>query len=366
MLYSRRPFAGVLGLLFLAFLGAGCDGGSTNAEAPELPREERIKVHTLTIQGGGSARAVTLSGFTEPIHRASPSARIMARVVDASFREGNRVEADRVLLRLDTRDLLARKRQAEALCETASSALRVARLNEERMRNLQRSGTVSSSQLESAEVACAQANAEAEGARSGLEELEVNLSYSVARAPFPGVIVRKMVEKGNMVTPGQPLFIIEDDSRLRVIAPLGADLAEGIRPGNALWLKIGDDKVRGTVEGIVSSGSTSAPGLRIQLVVDNSSRAFKPGTLALVEVPLPATGAKGISIPKEALIQRGRLSGAYVVGSDSVARLHWLILGDDNGSGVSVLSGLSEGDRVVLNPERAGIRDGQPLEVIAR
>ena len=361
MVYGRHTYTGVISFFFLALFMVGCESGNTNAEASRLPSKNPLKVNTCDVLIEGSARVVTLSGFTEPIHRASPSARIMAKVVDASFQEGDRVESDRVLINLDTRDLLARKRQAEASCETASSALRIARRNLERMRNLQKSGTVSSSQLESTEVSCAQANAAAEGAKSGLDELEVNLSYAVARAPFSGVIVRKMVERGNMVTPGQPLFIIEDDSRLRLIAPLGADLATGIRPGQDLWSRIAGEKVKGTVEGIIPSGSTDAPGLRIQLVIDNGTHAFKPGTLALVEVPISTTDVRSISIPKETLIEKGRLYGAYVVGKDTTARLHWLILGDENGGYVSVLSGLKEGDRLILNPEGAGVRDGQPV-----
>lgn len=366
MVHRRHAYTGVLGLLFMTLIIAGCKGEDTNAQASKLPGNNPVRVKTCAVQVEGSARAVTLSGFTEPIHRASPSARIMAKVVQASFLEGDRVEAGRVLISLDTRDLLARKRQAEAACETTTSALKVARLNRERMRNLQKSGTVSNSQLESAEVACSQANAAAEGARSGLEELEVNLSYAVARAPFSGVIVRKMVERGNMVVPGQPLFIIEDDSKLRVIAPLGADLAAGIEPGRNLWLRIGGEKVKGTIEGIIPSGSTEAPGLRIQLIIDNNRRAFRPGTLALVEVPLSATDDRTITIPRETLIEKGRLSGVYVVGKDNTARLHWLVLGGENDGQVNVLSGLKEGDRVILNPEGAGIRDGKPIEEIAR
>jgi RND family efflux transporter MFP subunit len=276
------------------------------------------------------------------------------------------VEADRVLIRLDTRDLLARKRQALAAIDTASTTLDVARLNLERMRNLQKSGTVSRNQLEAAEVAHAQANAVAAGAKSSLDELDVNLSYAVARTPFKGVIVRKMVEEGNMVAPGQPLFIIEDDSRLRVIAPVGTDLAAGLKPGQDLPVHMGGETVQGKIEGIVPSGSTDAPGLRVQLLIDNHDKRFKAGTLAVVEVPLLHSEVISILVPKEALVEKGRLTGAYVVTKDCMARLHWLILDENTGDMVSVLSGLHEGDRVILSPEKAGVVDGKSVEEIAR
>ena len=81
-----------------------------------------------------------------------------------------------------------------------------------------------------------------------------------------------------------------------------------------------------------------------------------------MEVPLEKTEVIKILVPKAALIDKGRLSGAYVVTKDSTVRLHWLILGDDPGDMVSVLSGLKEGDRVILYPEKASLRDGQPVE----
>jgi RND family efflux transporter MFP subunit len=290
----------------------------------------------------------------------------MARVVEAGFHEGDRVEEGRMLIRLDTRDLLARKRQAQAALETASTALDVARLNLERMHNLQKSGTVSRHQLETSEVAHAQATSAAAAANSALDELDVNLSYAIARAPFKGVIVRKMVEEGNMVAPDQGLFIIEDDSQLRVIAPMGTDLAAGLKPGQTLPVRMEGETVQGKIEGIVPSGSTESPGLRIQIIIDNAQHRFRAGTLAVVEVPLGASEVASIFIPKVALVEKGRLTGTYVMTKDSTARLHWLILGDNPGDMVSVLSGLHEGDRVILSPEKAGVVDGKLVEEIAR
>jgi RND family efflux transporter MFP subunit len=366
-MFHKKPFViEVLVLLISVFLMFGCSNDPTSAEASVRTKKTPIKVQTCVVQVERAAQSITLSGLTEPLHRVTPAARIMAKVVEAGFQEGDRVEADRVLIRLDTRDLLARKRQAQAAIDTASMTLDVARLNLERMRSLQKSGTVSRYQLEATEVVHAQANAASAAAKSALDELDVNLSYAVARAPFPGVIVRKMVETGNMVAPGQSLFIIEDDSSLRVIASVGTDLAAGLKPGQMLPVRMGGDTIQGKIEGIVPSGSTDAPGLRVQILIDNAGHRFRAGTLATVEVPLEKTEIIRILVPQAALIEKGRLIGAYVVTKDSTARLHWLILGENPGDMVSVLSGLREGDRVILSPEKAGIKDGKAVEEINR
>jgi RND family efflux transporter MFP subunit len=356
----------VCSLFILVLLMTGCGDGTSRTETTVKIDTIPIKVKTCAVKVEKAKGSVVLSGFTEPIRRATPSARIMAKVIEAPFQEGDKVETDSLLICLDMRDLLARKRQAQSAVDTANTALDVAKLNLDRMRNLQASGSVSRHQLEATEVAHAQAKASVAATKSALDEIDVNLSYAVAYAPFQGVIVRKMVEQGNMVAPGQPLFIIEDDSSLRVIAPVGTDLAVGLTPGQTLPVRMGNDTVQGVIEGVVPSGSTEAPGLRVQLIIENGLHQFRAGTLAVVEVPLEKTEGIKVFVPKEAIIEKGQLTGAYVVTKDSRARLHWLILDEKPGDMVSVISGLYEGDRVILAPKKSGVTDGKFVEEIAR
>jgi RND family efflux transporter MFP subunit len=364
--FSIRRALSSVRILFLLIAASvsGCSGGSSKTDAAVGASKPPCRVHAYTVRVEQTPRVVTLSGFTEPLSRTSASARVMAEVLEANFKEGDRVERGRVLVRLDTRDLQERLRQAKAGLETAVKTLEVAKTNLGRMRELYKSTTVSLSQLETTEVAYSQANSAVLTARATLDELDVNLSYTVVRAPYAGVIVRKMTEVGNMVTPGQPLFIIEDDSRLRIVASVGADLSAGLTPGQVLQVQLGGSTVRGTIEGVVSSGDTRSPGLRTQLLIDNPGMQFKPGTLAVVEVPLQQNDVPRITVPKNVLVERGRLTGVYVIGKGSVAGFRWIITGESHSDTVSVLTGLNDGDRVVCSPVRSGITDGRPVEEI--
>lgn len=365
--YRNLPLVLTFFILALAVcIVTGCSDSGSSKEAAFIQNKKPIKVVTVYVGELKTTSSIALSGLTEPIHRAAPAARIMARVNEAGFLEGDRVEANRLLIQLDTRDLLANKRQAQAAFNTASTSLDITEVNLKRMSNLYVSKTVSRHQMETAEVAQAQANAAREAARSAIDQLDVSLSYSAVHAPFNGVIVRKMVERGNMVAPGQPLFIIEDDSKLRVIAPVGTDLAATLHPGQLLPVRMGGEMVQGCIEGIVPSGSTEAPGLRVQLIIKNPGHRFKAGTLAVVGISLDADNGTSITIPRASLVEKGRLSGVYVVTKDSIARLHWLILGEGPGDMVNVLSGLQEGERVILSPELAGIRDGNAVVEISK
>ena len=76
------------------------------------------------------------------------------------------------------------------------------------------------------------------------------------------------------------------------------------------------------------SGDPRAPGLRAQVLIDNPDRRHQPGAIAVVEIPRSGAQTPVISLPKEAIIERGQLTGTFVVGADSIARLRWLVLGD--------------------------------------
>ena len=127
-------------------------------------------------------------------------------------------------------------------------------------------------------------------------------------------------------------------------------------------MQISGETVQGVVEGIMPSGDTYAPGLRVRLLIDNIHHRHRAGTLAIVQVPLSQQDVPKIMLPKSAIVERGQLAGAFVVGKDSVAQLRWLVLGESRGDMVLVLSGLRGGDRVVLSPGATAVTDGQRVE----
>jgi multidrug efflux pump subunit AcrA (membrane-fusion protein) len=93
----------------------------------------------------------------------------MAKVLTADFHEGQRVEANHMLVRLDTRDLVAKHKQATAGESAANAALEVAETNLRRMRSLVDAGAASQTQFEAVEVATAQARAASKTARAAID-----------------------------------------------------------------------------------------------------------------------------------------------------------------------------------------------------
>jgi multidrug efflux pump subunit AcrA (membrane-fusion protein) len=192
-------------LLVLVIFGGlgGCSepAASAPARTADLPPCS-VEVQPVTLDQ--TARSTTVVGVAEPLRRTTPSARVMARVTAAAFREGERVLAGQLLVRLDTRDLSRRREQAAAGQDVARAALSLAQVNVERMRALRASGAISGAQLEQAEAMLTQATAATTTAGAVIGEVDVNLSYARVEAPFAGVVVRRLVEVGDLVGPGQP------------------------------------------------------------------------------------------------------------------------------------------------------------------
>lgn len=363
----RGGAAAYLGMVLVLGLASGCrdhgsSSSSTRADRPPCSAQVERVTPDPTV------RSIAVVGVTEPLRRSSPSARLMARVTEATFREGERVRQGQVLVRLDTRDLSARRAQAVAGRDATRSALDLARTNLERMRSLHASGAIPGTQLEQAEAAFTQATAAATTTGAAIDEVDVNLSYARVDAPFAGLVVRRLVEVGDLVGPGQPIAVIEDDTRLRVVAPIGTDLARRVTPGQELSVEIAGAHVSGRVEGVIPSGDIRAAGLRLQLVLENPSHTYQAGMLATVEIPLEGSGQEvsAVRIPSAALFERGQLTGVFVVNEQSEARLRWVVIAEDRGDTVRVLSGLRVGEQVAVAPDAQCLSDGRRVTAVTR
>lgn len=361
------------GLLFgveaitLSLALSACGAGGEAREAVEVPgaaEAAALAVRTAEVRAEAAPSTTAATGVVEPIRRATPAGRLMGTVTAAPFQEGDRVGAGQVLVRIDVQDLAARRAQVLAQAREAQTVLDDAETHLARMRALSAEGAIARVQLEQAETGVVRARAAVETAGAGLRELEANAAYGTIEAPFSGVIVRKMVEVGNLAAPGQPLFVLEDLSRVRVVAGVGEEAASRLRKGERVSVEIAGGGLRATggVEAVLSSGDPSARGFRIHVLLDNPGLALQSGMTATVRVPAGSAGeaSPALFVPDDAVVRRGQMTGVFVVDG-GVARLRWIRPGEVEEGRLRVLSGLRPGERVVVGPERERLQDGQRL-----
>lgn len=326
---------------------ASCSAGdaAVTREARAVAAEPTIAIELSPV-----TTILPATGIAAPYAEVSLGTKLTGTVTEVRVREGDRVGRGEPLLVMDARDLHARQAQVAASIAEAEAMHGEAAAHAKRMRDLYAEQAAPKAQLEAAETALARAEAAFRAARAGAAELDAIADYAIVRAPFDGVVVRRIVDPGAFAAPGTPLLAVQDAARLRITATTSPDAVRGIRRGDVLDATIEGRPARAVVEGIVPAGAGSV--YTINAVVDNAAGAYLPGSAATLELPQGTVDV--VLVPLAAIIREGDLTGVRVQ-VDGRGELRWIRLGRTHGDAVEVLAGLRPGDRIVL-PANALIR----------
>jgi RND family efflux transporter MFP subunit len=330
------------GLLIAGLIGCGQEKPATHAAAKEVACETATaELTTLPVTVGAVASV-------EPAVRAHVSTRMMGWVSRIHVREGDAVRAGQALLSIDDKDLRARREQAEAGVREAEAVVANAEATAARFRNLHERKAVSKQQLDDVTTGLERARAGLAQAQAARAEVGVHLGYLNLVAPAAGVVTRRMVEVGDMASPGQPLLYVDQLDRLKVVAAVGERDVSLIAAGDTARIAVTslDGAVFAVpVARVIPSANPGSRTYDVELYLENPDPRLRPGMFARVDL---TTGERrGVLVPRSALVVRGQLTGVFLVGDDGAARLRWIRLGDERDGRVEVLSGLSGGETVV-------------------
>jgi RND family efflux transporter MFP subunit len=331
---------GRLSLLALAFAAGAC--GTEEAEVhtatPVVPAGEYSIARARTVPA-----LLEASGTARPFAEATLSTKLMGTVQVVRVREGDRVRRGDVLLELDARDLDARAAQVQAGLAEAEAVLHEAEVNAERMRMLFAEEAAPKAQLDAAETGLARARAAVETAKAAAAEVDAVRDYATLRAPFDGIVVRRLVDTGSFAAPGAPLLVVQDSRRLRVSVTAAPESVSGLERGAVVTARIEQWPAEATVEGVVpAAGSLDT----VNAIVDNAAGRYLAGSAA--SLLLPAGERTALVVPASAVHREGDLTGVYVSADEGDAALRWVRLGRESGDSVEVLSGVRDGDRVLV------------------
>jgi multidrug efflux pump subunit AcrA (membrane-fusion protein) len=343
----------------------------------------------VTVQAASAAGSVTLGGNVVAFKQVTLTAQIPGRIEFLAGTEGDHFKADDILVAVDDDDLLAKRRAALAQYSNAQSAIANAQVQYNRelwspqSRSITRSGGMGmpsmfdqmftqpfsqsfmpgnmggdryvdrQADIHGFGTQLTQAHNQQLAAQSQIEEIDAKLRDTRSFAPFDGVIVRKMIEKGDTVQPGQPLLEFADLTYLQVEVAVPVRLMSGLKKGQLVPVKLDVGNVR--VEGRVAQIFPSADELRHTVTVKFDlpvNVPGGPGMYAEVTVPDPSMQASAVPvIPASAVLWRGSLPAVYVAGDGDSTELRLVRLGDYLGSDqVAVLSGLQIGERIYAVP----------------
>jgi RND family efflux transporter MFP subunit len=336
--------------MFIAVLllaGCGSKEEPTTTVVSAAP-QKTIQAAVVEIKSTSVPIRVEVTGQVAPIFQATLSSRIQGTIDKLLVREGSRVSKGQLLIQLDSRDLQADLARAHAEVENAKAHL-------DRMNQLYAQDAVSKQEMENATRAyrVAEANRRA---------VEAQLSYTMVRAPFEGVITEKKVEAGELASPGQPLLKMEDPQRLRLEATVAEGDLKSVSRGDKIPVVIdalGGQALTGLVSQILPAGDPQTHTFMVKVDLPKTP-GLKTGMFGRFQLDKGLT--QTILVPSAAVVERGELSSLYVVGSDQTARLRWVKLGRRFEQQVEILSGLNIGERVLVDGSR-GV-DGAAVQIV--
>jgi RND family efflux transporter MFP subunit len=377
-----RSYYALASLLFLA--GCGSEPAHRTVSTPATP----IRVETVTAAEMDAPSTYEATGTVRARTTATISSKLMGYAREVRAQIGDRVREGHVLVVLDARDLESNVSRAEAGREevksaipeadsgiaSATSQLDLARVTFNRMQDLFNKRSITNQEYDEASARLKAAQAGLDMARAKRTQLNAKMAqleqdvraagiqrgYSEIIAPFSGIIITKSVEPGTLVVPGAPLFTIERDGAFRLEASVEESRLSVARVGKTVSV---------TIDGIDRTFAA-----RVAEIVPSVDSAARTGTVKIDLPSLPElrsglfgrvlfeTGAqKVLTVPSAAVMERGQLQSVYVA-ENNIAHTRLVTLGTRVKDKVEVLSGLNQGDRLIV-PIPNGLTDGAPIEV---
>ena len=342
----RRAAAALAAALMLA----GC-GESPPPRAAPAAELKAAAAEFREVDLAYSAEAVI-----EAVRQSTVSAQIAGRIVDLRFDVGDYVKQGQVIVRIDERAASQAVAASAAQAREAEAAARNARINLERSRQLLAQKFVSQAAVDKAEADAKQAEARLQAMLAGAGQAATERSFATLVAPYSGVVSARHVELGEMAVPGKPLMTGFDPASLRAVANVPQTQVAAIQasgrarieiPSLGRWIDVRQVTV-------VPSADPRTHTTRIRLELPEDLRGVYPGVFARAHFIVGR--APRLLAPRAAVFQRSELTGVYVLDDKGAPRLRQIRLGTaGDESSVEVLAGLKPGERVALEPVKAGM-----------
>lgn len=367
---SRGALVLVAVILAAGALSAAWGIAARGRALSELSRETReMAVVTVAVTSpakGAASEDVSLPGniqaFTDAAIFARTAGYLRTRYADI----GSRVKAGQVLAEIDTPEIDQQLLQARADLASAQANAKLAQTTADRYQDLIKSDSVSRQDLDNATGGYEAKKAAVASAEANVKRLEALQKFRVIHAPFDGVITARSTDIGALIGTSNPkeLFHIAAMDRLRIYVNVPQIYTGAIRKGLEADITIQNlpgRTFKGTLARTSQAIDATSRTLLAEIDLENRGGEILPGSFAQVNLKLP-TDAATFRLPVTTLIFRAEGLRVAVVRNGVVAMVP-VTLGRDFGSTVEIVSGLTGGEAVVVNPPDS-LADGQAVAVV--
>lgn len=317
----------------------------------------------LTVQSNALASGPVITGSIQPERKADLRAEVSAVVLQVLKENGEPVKRGDVLVKLDETSIRDSLMSAQEAVRAATQAFEQSTRALDRFKTLRASGMTSAQALDDAEVRRNNAQSEVSAARARLALAQQQVSRTVVRAPFDGIVSDRKVSPGDTASVGKELLKVIDPASMRYEGRVSADKISTVKVGQRVAYRIngyGDRQFTGVVKRIDPSANEVTRQVEV-LVALTGEQPRVSGLYA--EGRIDAESSSVLMVPESALVRSGDKTFAWKVNGKSLSKADLRIGARDERSGAfEVKSGLAAGDMVLRAPN-SSLVDGQPVQM---
>jgi RND family efflux transporter MFP subunit len=354
--------AGVLGVIGIL--------GRRSAETVLAGRTQELAAPTVRAARatpGAPVNTLILPGNVTAFTDSPIYARTSGYLTHWYYDIGARVKKGALLAEIATPELDEQLAQAESDLLTAQATANNAHIQADRYSGLVKSNAVSQQDTDTFVNQAAATAATVRSAQANVQRLRELQSFEKVYAPFDGVITARTVDTGQLIDTGaaKELFRLQAIQTLRVYANLPQAYSQSVKRGMKIDITFAEyaGKVyQGTLVTTADAIDPTSRTLLVEIDVDNRAGELLPGSLAQVHLKMLTAGQTFV-VPVAALIFRSEGMRVGTVVDGNMARLVPVVIGQDNGATVQIVSGLSSTDLVIQDPPDSLI-DGEKMTVV--
>ena len=319
-----------------------------------------------------SATVYQADAVLEAVRQTQIAAQVAGAIVALPVKAGDTVKSGQTLARIDARAAMQDAAASRAQVDAARAVLLVASKDYERQKQLFAKNYISQAQLDRAaaqyQSAAAQANAQL--AQAGSAQIQSGL-YTIS-APYAGVISDMPLTAGDMALPGRTLMTMYDPAVLRATANVPQSQIARLNPEQKVTIEIpslpaGQNTYAVSKVTVLPSADAATHTVTVRFDLPPDIKQLMPGMFARVYLPLTAGAGlpngdgslARVYVPQQAIVRRAELFAVYVLEQDGKAHLRQIKAGAASGREREVLSGLSAGELVALDPVQAARQSGR-------
>lgn len=343
-----------------AMQGGGGEKKVAKKEQPKITLEF-TPADVAVVEVRSISRTIAFSGSLSPVVQTTVKSKVAGEVNRLLVREGETVAAGQLLAQIDTADLQARVDAQAAALEEAKAKMSIAEKNRENNQALLRQKFISQNAYDTTHSTYEAAAAGVRSAEAQLRIAKKAMEDAAVRAPFAGIVSKKIVNPGEKVGIDSSLFAIVDLSRMEIEAPAPAADVPSVKVGQPASFRVDgfDRAFEGKVERINPTAEANSRAIMLYISVANRDGALKGGMFAKGQIVVDKSTPAAV-VPASAIRDEAGQAYVFVVADGKIIKRAVKVGATESEQGlVEVKSGLERGVNVV-SARVSGLKDGQP------